>query len=163
MRDIGLIVLGAAVALVGTVVTTYLQVLFARRIRMDEIVAERKVDANAAAYEEMKQIQLLLMRPHSDDWKLFGQQIDLLLERFEEAQIWFFSNRLFLPGKFPDHWLGIRAGLPKIRQAVSSGEYDVAEEDAKQLRAEATAGIMVIYKEMRLKQISVGSIRSEHI
>lgn len=78
----------------------YFQLRYSRKIRMNEITAERKVTANAEAYKHTKYIETFPQRS--------AQEILAVMLSHEE---WFFNNRLFLPGKFPAKWLSIRNDL----------------------------------------------------
>lgn len=92
------ILIGGFLAILGSFIAIWYQAKKARKIRMDEIIAEKKVTANAEAYANMKVIASLLAQSTFQDVK----------KVFYNNETWLFNNRLFLPGRFPDRWLAIR-------------------------------------------------------
>jgi hypothetical protein len=85
--------LGGLLAVVGGWGALYFQLRYAKKNKMDEIVAERKVTANAQAYSFTKQIRHLLKRegPKSS------------LNKILHHEEWFLNNRLFCRGNFPQN------------------------------------------------------------
>ena len=143
------IILGAIFAITGSVITISYQLGNTRKRRMDEVIAEKKVIANAEAYSRIKKIQTFLSQSN-------------LVELYEYiicCEEWFFNSRLFLPGEFPNKWLSIRNGTKKAidlkkRSKKSSKELSQLENTLSKLAGEAGTEI---YKEMRLKTIKIDS------
>ena len=159
MRDAFLVVLGAVLATAASAVTTFVQSRVARRVKMDELIAERKVDANAIAYREMKQVQTLLVFPLIEgvsESDVLLAHLKILAGFFKKTDEWLFSNRLFLPSNFPDHWVAVRSGVHEAQKAIEDNELERAKRLVETLRAEARAGIMEIYDEMDLEPLEVG-------
>ncbi len=102
--------LGGFLAIIASFVATWFQQRKIVKTRMNEIVAERKISANADAYSYAKEIRSYL----SQQGPLNASK--LILSREE----WFFSQRLFLPGSFPEKWLTARNNLPKLVQLEQS-------------------------------------------
>lgn len=138
--------LGGLLATLGGWGALYFQLRYARKNRMNEITAERKVTANAKAYKYGKEIEAFPQRS--------GQEILTMMLKREE---WFFENRLFLPGKFPAKWLSIRNDFHKLfgmprKVLISDDERAALEKRIKQSTAEA---IDEIYKDMDLDRIVI--------
>jgi hypothetical protein len=115
---------------------------------MNEIIAERKVTANAQAYSYAKEIESSLIQ--NNPTKTF----QLILRREE----WFFNNRLFLPGTFPAKWLSARNNLNKLIRWQKDTTKSTEEKDAieERVRTSITDAILEIYKDMNLKRIEIG-------
>ena len=82
--------LGGLLAILGGWSATWYQLRNARKNRMDEIIAERKVTANAQAYSYAKEIESSLIQ--NDPTETF----QLILSREE----WFFNNPYFFRAHF---------------------------------------------------------------
>lgn len=85
-------ILAGLLAIAGGFVAAWFQMRITRRTRMNAIIAEKKVKANAEAYQYMREIERSLIR-RSDEETLL-----LMSERDD----WVSANRLFLPGSFPE-------------------------------------------------------------
>jgi len=149
------LIIGGLIGILGVLLGMWFQLKYARRIRMEEILAEKKVIANGDAYTRMKTIESMLLQSTL-------KEVNTVIKKQED---WFFNNRLFLPGKFPDKWLSIRNGvskalrLEKCLQRSKESEieqltYELAELD-KFLRSKAKEAIDEIYKEMRLPRLEI--------
>ncbi len=90
--------LGGILATLGGVFAVRQQAQLARRIRMDEYFAEKKVEANAQAFKKAKVIQAMLIQAGTEQ----------VLKQMRADEEWLFEQRLFLPGKFPERWLATR-------------------------------------------------------
>lgn len=152
MMDTLKILLGGVLAILSGFIATLYQAKKARKIRMDEVIAEKKVTANAEAYAKMKDIASRLAHGTLQD----------VLRVIIENESWFFSNRIFLPGKFPDKWLTIRNNVDKaikLQEQLPEKASELASlKDA--LREIANKAIDEIYKEMELPRIEVEEIQS---
>lgn len=140
------VIAGGLIAILGGIIGMWLQARNTRRIKMDEIIAEKKVNTNAEAYRYMKIIESMLQQSSHEE----------TLKKILEYEDWFFNVRLFLPGKFPDKWLSIRNGLSKA--ARLQGQPEKADELTKlerELLDLANKAILEIYKEMNLPRIEV--------
>jgi len=142
------IIVGGILATIGGMVGIWLQAKSARKIRMEEAIAEKKVQINAEAYSHMKTISSMLIQASLED--TYKTIIDL--------EDWFFNARIFLPGKFPDKWLSVRNGLSKAKrlegQPDKSEELTKLEQDLSEIAEEA---ILEIYKDMKLERIKIDS------
>lgn len=134
--------IGGLLAIGGGMVATWLSARTTRRIRMDEVVAERKVEANKWAYAYMKEIETTLIVAGPKNAR------QLMANR----EPWLFENRLFLPGRYPDKWLTLRLKLDEILDLTGSEAVAPLKKRARELANEC---ILEIYKEMRMKALDV--------
>ncbi len=93
--------LGGLLAIAGGFVAAWFQLRITRRTRMNTIIAEKKIKANAEAYQYMKEIERSLVE-RSD-----AETLALINTR----DAWMAASRLFLPGSFPDKWEALRITL----------------------------------------------------
>lgn len=134
--------LGGFLAIVGGWGATWYQARTARRTRMEELTAERKISANGEAYAYMKEIQSALIQMEIKD------VVALMAQREE----WFLQTRLFLPGTFPAIWLelrGIIRSLTRREKSSSTSPEDLERLDKKAENLVVQA-IDEIYKDMNL-------------
>lgn len=150
MMDMLKIILGGLLAILGGFFATWYQAKKARKIRMDEVIAEKKVTANAEAYAKMKDIASRLLQ------ETFQNVLKVIIEN----ESWLFENRLFLPGKFPNKWLSIRNNVYRAieveKQSPEKTNELVSLKNA--LINTANEAIDEIYKEMELERIEVEKI-----
>lgn len=140
------VIVGGLIAILGGIIGMWFQAKNARRIKMDEIIAEKKVEVNAEAYKRMKVISSMLVQTSTEE----------TLKKILNEEEWFFNVRLFLPGKFPDKWLSIRNGLSKAQRLQGIPEKtDELSELEGELPKLAEEAILEIYKEMNLPRIKV--------
>ena len=142
--------LGALSAMLGSFLAIRYQIKKARRIRMDEIIAEKKVENNGAAYARMKDIASRLAQSTLED----------VLSAMLGNESWFFRSRIFLPGKYPNKWITIRN---KVNEAIklqlqSPEKANELASLKKALIKIANEAIDEIYKEMELERIEVEEI-----
>ena len=144
------IILGGLLAILGGIVGAWLQAKYARRTRMDQIIAERAVDANTGAYVYMKDIEA----------KLTQDTLQNTYKAILKQQEWLIRSRLYLPGRFPDKWFTIRNKLGKAarleRQLPKTGSQQIADELGRleeKLSRLVEEAIVEIYKEMKLSRI----------
>jgi len=90
--------LGGLLAIAGGFVAAWFQLRITRRTRMNTLMAERKVKANAEAHQYVKEIERSLVQRSDEE--------TLLLMTDRDA--WLAANRLFLPGSFPEKWAALR-------------------------------------------------------
>ena len=101
LQPLLMVLLGGVLAMLGSVFTIRQQAQSARRVRMDERFAEKKVEVNAQAYKKAKTIEAMLLQCDTEQ----------TLKQIDSDQEWFFDQRLFLPGQFPQKWLAVRGCL----------------------------------------------------
>lgn len=139
------IILGGLLAIIGGIIGSFLNAKWARRKRMDEIIAQKKIDANQAAYQHIKQIEALLIQG----------TLEQVRDEINKYEAWLFNNRLFLPGRFPDKWLELRNGIGVILHRRKAGksqpeELTKMEMELKQINQEA---MDEIYKDMNMEKL----------
>jgi len=144
------VVIGGILAILGGIAGVWIQARFALDIKMDEIVAEKKVQANQEAYSRIKTIEAMLTQATLEDVK----------KQFYEYDDWFFNTRLFLPDNFPDKWLSIKSNLIKAiglqrELPATADKLSNLEERLRKLKDEA---IDAIYHDMNLSKIKVEGI-----
>ena len=139
--------LGGLLAILGGLIANWIQLRYTRRIRMDEIIAERKVTANAQAYSHMKEIEASEVQEDTGSTRE-------IMQKYEQ---WFFDNRLFLPGKFPEKWLLVRNDLFKLArwQTIDSKTPDELFGLEERISATISDAIDEVYKDMDLKRIDL--------
>jgi hypothetical protein len=109
---------------------------------MNEVIAERKVECNAKAYSNIKELQAA-----------FGQStLEDAMGFMLKNEDWFFENRLFLPGKFPELWMEIRTDLRKLkrRQENNTPSDEVIELD-ESISNKIDKAIKEIYTDMEME------------
>lgn len=146
------VMLGGLLATLGGMIGLWFQAKNARRIRMDEIIAEKKIQANNEAYIRIKTIEGMLIQAELEDVK----------KKLYEYDEWYFNTRLFLPGKFPDKWLSIKNNLIKaigLKRNLPDSATELTKLEAylDKLKDEA---IDEIYKEMKLSNIQIEDSKS---
>jgi hypothetical protein len=94
-------IVGGLLAIAGGFAAAWLQLRTTRRARMNAIIAEKKVKANAEAYQYIKEIERSLVQRS-------GEETLLLMA---DRDGWMSANRLFLPGAFPEKWASLRITL----------------------------------------------------
>ena len=137
--------LGGLLTILGGWGATWYAARNARENRMNEIVAERKVSANAEAYSNVKEIQSRFKQSSPED----------ALRGMQEYEEWFFSTRLFLPGEFPAKWLAVKNDLHKAAR-WQQDQTRTVEERTKlygKISSTLTEAIDEIYKDMKLNRI----------
>lgn len=139
--------LGGLLAILGGLLATWYQVKNVRKIKMEEIRAERKITANAQAYAYIKEIESSFIQNGPVATR------NLVADREQ----WFFENRLFLPGKFPSKWLQTRNDIARQARWQLDGSKTSQEKEKleQRIRDAITAAIDEIYKDMDEKRIEV--------
>jgi hypothetical protein len=136
-------ILGGLIAIAGGFVAAWFQLRIARRTRMHAIIAEKKVKANAEAYQYMKDIERSLIQ-RSDEETL------LLLN---EHDAWLAANRLFLPGSFPEKWASLRITLQWLVGSPMEGPRDPDTSHRLRLKALRLAkeALAEVYEDMEIE------------
>jgi len=107
-------ILGGLLAIVGGFVAAWFQMRITRRTRMNTIIAEKKIKANAEAYQYMKEIERSLVE------RTDAETLTLIHAR----DAWMSASRLFLPGSFPDQWEALRITLAWLVGSPMEGPRD---------------------------------------
>ncbi len=138
-------ILGGVLAILGGWGAVWYQTRNARKRRMDELMADRKIEANAQAYSYIKAIQGHLVQSDTET-------TCNVISGYEE---WFFENRLFLPGRFPDKWLTLRNDLFKLRlwEKGTSKTPEFLTKFSSRLDSTVEEAIHEIYNDMGLEPI----------
>lgn len=137
--------LGGFLALLGGCVVTYIQLRYARKTKMNEIIAEKKVNANSQAYSHMKEIQ--------SQFSQLG--VKAALKQILSHEEWFFNNRLFLPGDFSAKWLSARNDLLKLsRREGSKNTKEIIHLDSL-IENTCKEALLEIFKDMNIKPFSL--------
>lgn len=150
------VLLGGALSILGSTIATLLNAKQARKIRMDEVVAAKRVENNAKAYTHLKKIQWFMSE---DDSFLRAKHY---VDEYEE---WFFGTRIFLPGKFPDKWISIRNGINYIffkKQDQDQSLEDITKAK-KRILDWTNEGIAEVYRDMNLEEIGFEEIEDNQI
>ena len=140
-------ILGGFLAIFGGWGAVWYQFRNARKRRMDELMADRKIEANAQAYSITKEIQSHLLQSDTET----------TYQAIMSKEEWFFDNRLFLPGEFPAKWLSLRNDLVKLRRWEKTSSKTPEDLTALSTRIDSTAeeAIHEIYNDMDLKPIKL--------
>ncbi|HXV13492.1 MAG TPA: hypothetical protein VEC56_04745 [Candidatus Krumholzibacteria bacterium] len=146
-------ILGGLIAIAGGFVAAWFQLRIARRTRMHAIIAEKKVKANAEAYQYMKEIERSLIQ-RSDEETL------LLLNRHDA---WLAANRLFLPGSFPEKWTSLRITLQWLVGSPMEGPRDPDTAHRLRLKALRLAkeALAEVYEDMEIEDRGGTTINDE--
>ena len=149
------VVIGGILAILGGIAGVWIQAKYARKIKMDEIIAEKKIEVNQEAYNRIKKIEAMLIQSTLEEVK----------KKFHEYDDWFFNARIFLPTNFPDKWLSIKSNLIKAiglqrKLPETADELSKLEEGLRKLKDEA---IDAIYSDMKLSTIKVEGIAEGRI
>jgi hypothetical protein len=123
---------GGVLAIVGAFAAGWIQKRATLRTRMKQVIAERKVSANADAYKYLKMIEHHLTE-HND-----AAALQLVVSHED----WLHANRLFLPSSFAETWRSLRATLAWLADASAS----VDDESPGRLRLQA---LRVVKEAMR--------------
>ncbi|HEU4930205.1 MAG TPA: hypothetical protein VFU38_10290 [Candidatus Krumholzibacteria bacterium] len=138
--------LGGLLAIAGALAAAWYQLRIARRTRMHAVIAEKKVKANAEAYQYLKEIEHSLAQ-HSD-----AETLRLMRDR----DVWLFANRLFLPGSFPQKWTALRITLQWLAGHGAEGPGDPDHVRALRIKALRLAkeALQEIYHDMGIEEIT---------
>ncbi len=140
-------ILGGLLAILGGWGAIWYQFRATTKRRMNELLADRKIEANAQAYSIVKEIQGHLVQ----------SDMETTHQRILDKEEWFFSNRLFLPGQFPEKWLSIRndVGTLKFWEKASSKTPEEMATLSRQIDSTVTDAVLEIYSDMGLKPIDL--------
>lgn len=141
------IFIGMAISLIVQFAGAFIANRFKRSDRMEEVIAERRVNANQQAYRHTKNIQGLLIQKKLEDVR----------KGLDDNQDWFFNNALYLPENFKSRWCSIRSvsaelsiyenNLPTTKDSVIGGY--------NQLTRLINEAFSAIYVDMGLKRVNV--------
>lgn len=132
--------LGGLLAIAGALGAAWYQLRIARRTRMHAVIAEKKVKANAEAYQYLKEIESSLVQRSDEE--------TLLMMRDRDA--WLSANRLFLPGAFPEKWAALRITLQWLAGRSPEGPRDLDHLHSLRVKALRLAkeALQEIYRDM---------------
>ena len=116
---------GGLLAIAGAFTANWFQMRTTLRMRMNQVIAERKVSADADALKYLKLIEAHLAE-HTE-----AEALAFMLAHED----WLFSNRLFLPPGFSEIWTSLRAILRWLAEGPGVSVPDV--EDVHRLRLRA--------------------------
>jgi hypothetical protein len=144
------ILLGGLLAAFGGWGAIWFQAKNARRHKMEELMAERKINADAKAYSWAKRVEAGLIQLDIKD----------VLNIILKSEGWFFSNRLFLPGDFPAKWLELRNIISKIERRERNNigtpeELNTLHERASEL---VESAIQKVYTDLNLSRIVIHKV-----
>jgi hypothetical protein len=137
-------VLGGLLAIAGALGAAWYQLRIARRTRMHAVIAEKKVKANAEAYQYLKEIENALVQRSDEE--------TLLMIRDRDA--WLSANRLFLPVAFPEKWAALRRTVEWMVSEIPQGPRDpdhIHDLRVKALRI-AKEAFRSIYRDMGIEE-----------
>lgn len=136
--------LGGLLAIAGGFVAAWFQLRITRRTRMNTIIAEKKIKANAEAYQYMKEIERSLVE------RTDAETLTLIKAR----DAWMSANRLFLPGSFPDKWEALRITLAWLVGSPMEGPRDPETTHRLRLKALHLAkdALTEVYQDMGIEE-----------
>ncbi|MFH1776905.1 MAG: hypothetical protein ABH952_05035 [Candidatus Omnitrophota bacterium] len=149
------LIIGGILATVGGMVSIWFQAKNARKIRMDEIIAEKKIVANNEAYIRTKRIESMLIQSYN---------MEDVRNKMQDYEEWFFTNCLFLPREFSNKWLTLKINVSKVCRMMKKIPFEVEkiiklEGQLSRLVREAKD---IIYKEMGLTRMKVENLPEEN-
>lgn len=111
---------------------------------MNTIIAEKKIKANADAYQYMKEIERSLVE------RTDAETLALIKER----DAWMSGNRLFLPGSFPEKWEALRITLAWLVGSPMEGPRDPETTHRLRLKALhlAKEALTEVYEDMGIEE-----------
>jgi hypothetical protein len=143
-------IIGGVLAIAGGLLGTIYAARKVRSNRMEELIAERKVDANAEAYTRAKQIQAMWIQASQE-------QTEAALLNHED---WFFKTRLFLPGKFPDLWMQVRSDIQSYGFQLHQPSLKDSEmqDISERIKANLNKAILEIYADMKVPPMDLSGL-----
>jgi hypothetical protein len=143
-------IIGGLLAIAGGLLGTIYTSRKVRSNRMEELIAERKVEANAEAYTRAKQIQGM--------WIQSSQEATTAAVLSHEE--WFFKTRLFLPGKFPDLWLQVRNDIQRYGFMLNQPRRADSELQAisERIKSNLNRAILEIYVDMNVPPMDLSAL-----
>ena len=99
-------VVGGVLATMGGIAAIWYQAKKAREIRIDEIMAEKQVEANREAHKRIVLLRSNLMQQCNRE----------VLKYMDDRIAWILDHRPYLPALFYNNWMSIRGSL---RQATT--------------------------------------------
>ena len=95
---------GALLASLGGFLAIWFQTKKARQVRREEIMAEKHIEANVEAFNQIKDLRSVMQQSTPEQ----------VLEWITRNEKWFCDSRLFLPGNFVEKWLSMRKYCQRI-------------------------------------------------
>ena len=161
-KEIFLILAGAISAAFGGFFATLYQAKQARKIRREEMIGERQLDAYQQAASRIATLKSIPNQITLEEANKF----------IYEQEDWFWDNLILLPAKFRNKWLSIRVHLKKARrrEKIIFKEAEPNDERIKELE-KLEDGIVkmvqeaedVIFQELNLPKIEIERIPFKNI
>jgi hypothetical protein len=117
-KDMLLVLVGGLCASLGGFASTWYQAKIARKVRREETIGERQVDAYQKAARVASGVQSVLMQGTLEDTLRF----------VNEQGDWFWENRVFLPQGFQNKWISVKSNLSRARLREKALETEPDEE-----------------------------------
>lgn len=139
------VTVGGLLAILGGFLSGLYQARRARRVQMEELIAARKVQANAEGYGKMKHLQGLLIQ----------SEIESVAKAMQDFEEWFWNNCLFLPAGFSVRFHDLQKGVSRAKRLTkqlpkTAEELSTLEGELGRLMEESN---QEIYRDMNLKPI----------
>ena len=96
--------IGALLATLGGFLAISYQARKARQIRREEIMAEKQIEANREAFNQITDLRSIMQQSTPEQ----------VLQWISQNEKWFLNSRLFLPGKFTEKWVAIQKYCQRI-------------------------------------------------
>jgi hypothetical protein len=128
---------GGVLAIAAAFAAGWLQSRKTLRTRMNQVIAERKVSANADAYKYLKMVEGYISE-HADS---------AALSLVSAQEDWLLANRLFLPADFVATWRSLRTTLRWLAEPASA-DADTARRLRLQALARVKDAMRGIYQDM---------------
>ena len=103
MKDVVLVLIGAACSVAGGILATWYRVRIAGKVKLQETIAERKVPVCGKGLEVIGQLQSILVERTKEDALTF----------LYDNGSWFADNLIVLPHTFVENWRSIRLSLKR--------------------------------------------------
>ena len=147
------VVLGGLLAILGGWGAIWYQSRTTLESRMERLLADRKIEANAEAYSVVKEIQR----------HFFQSDTQTTHQHILDKEDWFYKNRLFLPGQFPEKWFSMRDDVRKLGFWEESSSRTREEKADLLTKIDSTIkdAILEIYNDMGLEPIDFSSADSD--
>lgn len=97
------VIIGGILAIIGGIIGRFLEAKYARRVKKEEIIAEKQIFAIQGAYDRATRIKGMLLMGTTKEAR----------DAMREYSDWFFANRLFLPHRFSENWITIQSNIAK--------------------------------------------------
>ena len=118
-------VVGGILATMGGIAAIWYQAKKAREIRIDEIMAEKQVEAKREAHKRIELLRSRLMQQCNRD----------VLTYMDDRITWMLDRRPYLPALFYDNWMSIRSSLREATTLEATLRSAFTEEELRLIDA----------------------------